>query len=186
MKDIKSQTDESLMSHFANGSHQAFGEIYQRYAQRLLYFMYRMLQQDEALAQDKLHDVFARIVERPSLFDNSRNFKSWIFTVAANECRKHYRVHQTIELDESINLCENELLVFDKMEQSSFRTALYQELSNLSYEHRCVFVLRYQEKLSIKEIGQIMDCPAGTVKSRIYYSIKILSDKLAIYNPLKK
>lgn len=186
MKDIKTRTDESLMEHFQNGSSQAFGELYQRYSQRLLYFMYRMLHQDEALAQDKLHDVFTRIVERPEVFNTKRNFKSWIFTVAANECRKHYRKEATVELDKDIEQCEPALLAFEKMELASFKGAFHKELKSLSYDHRCTFVLRFQEKLSLQEISVIMNCPKGTVKSRIYYSVKILSERLAIYNPLNK
>ena len=186
LKDIKTLSDERLMEHFQNGSMQAFSEVYNRYSQRLLYFMYRLLRQDEALAQDKLHDIFTRLIEQSTSFDISRTFKPWIFAVAANECRKHYRTQQVVHLDEEFDLTESELLPFDKMEQANFRSALYKELDALSYEHRCTFVLRYQEKLSVAEIAQIMDCPLGTVKSRIYYSVKVLSEKLAIYNPLKK
>lgn len=185
LKDIKKLSDESLMEHFQNGSHQAFSALYQRYNQRLLYFMYRLVQQDEALAQDMLHDIFTRLVERPELFDTTRNFKSWIFTVAANECKKQYRKERTVQLD-GIELSESEMLAFDKLEMVSFKGALQKELEKLTYEHRCTFILRYQEKLSLHEISEIMDCPKGTVKSRIYYSLKILSQRLAIYNPLKK
>ncbi len=174
------------MKHFQNGSMQAFSEIYARYSQRLLYFMYRLLNQDEALAQDKLHDVFARLIEKPMSFDANRTFKPWIFTVVANECRKHFRKKPMSYLEEEVDIEEETLLPFDKMEQAHFRNALYKELGKLSYEHRCTFVLRYQEKLSVVEIGTIMNCPEGTVKSRIHYSIKILSKKLAVYNPLKK
>lgn len=174
------------MEHFQNGSMQAFSEVYNRYSKRLLYFMYRLLQQDEPLAQDKLHDIFTRLIEKPTAFNKDKVFKPWIFAVAANECRKHYRMEKFVYLEEEHNFEETSLLPFDKMEQASFRSALYKELAVLSYEQRCTFVLRYQEKLSVVEIAEIMNCPAGTVKSRIYYSVKILSEKLAIYNPLKK
>jgi len=48
--------------------------------------------------------------------------------------------------------------------------------------------LRYQEELSIKEISEVMECPEGTVKSRLYYALRKLSDKLQVFRPeaLKK
>ena len=53
----------------------AFNEIYQRYSQRILRYMYRMLRQDEAKANDFLQDVFLKIVSAPEKFDTSKNFK---------------------------------------------------------------------------------------------------------------
>jgi RNA polymerase sigma-70 factor (ECF subfamily) len=41
--------------------------------------------------------------------------------------------------------------------------------------------LRYSNDISIKEISEIMDCPEGTVKSRIHYTLRQLSEKLAKY-----
>ena len=60
------------------GSSAAFEEIYLRYSKDLLALMYRLLQCNEALAQDILHDIFLKIVEKPKQFDTSRKFKPWI------------------------------------------------------------------------------------------------------------
>ena len=51
-----------------------------------------------------------------------------------------------------------------------------------------MFLLRYQQELSIKEIAAILGCPEGTVKSRIFYTLKKLSEKLQYFKPdhLKK
>ena len=58
---------------------------------------------------------------------------------------------------------------------------------DLPYETDGVVVkvnsLRYQEELSIKEISEVMDCPEGTVKSRLYYALRKLSDKLQVFKP---
>ncbi len=147
--------------------------------------MYRLLGNNEPLAQDLLHDLFEKLVEKPNQFDASRNFKAWIFTVAANACRKEYRHKPLLDIDEQSEEIEYDYRsVMDKLDHAHFGRALKKELQNLSYEHRCTFVLRFQEKLSVKEIGQVMDCPEGTVKSRIFHSTKILANRLAVFNPI--
>ena len=45
------------------------------------------------------------------------------------------------------------------------------------------FLLRYGNNLSIKEIAEILECPEGTIKSRLYYTIKYLSERLNVYKP---
>lgn len=184
---IKSLNDEALMSRFqADKDEQAFSEIYRRYAKRLLHFMYRMLNHDEPLAQDKLHDVFTRIIQKPELFDSSRNFKTWIFMVAANECKKHFRREQDSSIEDiSASNFEVSNKIIEKLNENQFKRDLKKELSKMSYAHCTTFILRFQEHLSVKEISAVMDCSEGTVKSRTHHCLKILAKKLSNYNPLE-
>ena len=57
------------------------------------------------------------------------------------------------------------------------------ELEKLSTDQRAAFLLRFQEELSITQISAIMGCPAGTVKSRLFYACKKLSHLLEEFNP---
>ena len=181
----KTKSDEALMLLFQEGNQRAFDEVYHRYSKRLLHFMFRMVNNDEALAQDLLHDIFMRLVQQPNRFDTSRNFKSWIFTVAANECYKHHRKRGIVE---QVDVLEMDFPILDTnphdLDQKTFRRALRKELEQLSYDHRCTFILRFQEGLSVKEVSDIMDCSEGTVKSRSHHCLKNLSVKLAMYNPI--
>lgn len=168
---------------FQQGNQRAFDEIYHRYSKRLLHFMFRMVNNDEALAQDLLHDIFTRLVHQPERFDATRNFRSWIFTVAANECHKSYRRQPTSEIIDDVAMEATSSDIVD-MDQKIFRRALRKELELLSYEHRCTFILRFQEGLSVREVSEIMGCSEGTVKSRSHHCLKNLSVKLASYNPI--
>ncbi len=174
------------MEQFISGSNGALEELYYRYSKRLLGFLYRMLNNNEQLAQDKLHDIFTKIIENPSAFDTNRNFKFWLFAVAANECKKHYRKSSLAEDDiENVEIGE-ESKTIDKIHYTHFSHELKSKLDLLSYEHRCTFTLRFQEKMSVNEISKIMDCPKGTVKSRIHHSTKQLAKTLHIFNPNKE
>lgn len=170
-------------------NYQAFEELYARYSKRLLYFMLKMLNNDEPRAQDLLQDLFLKIVERPHLFDANRKFYTWVFAVAANMCRSEHRYAytETVAADE-YNLpgvAQPEALI-GAIDASLFSAHLEQALDNLGYEHRETFVLRFQEGFSLNEIAEIMQCSLGTVKSRIYYTTRKLAGDLAEFKPLLK
>lgn len=172
------------MSLYQEGDSAAYNSLYHRYSKRLLHFMFRLLNQDQAAAEDVLHDVFLMIAERPQLFNTDRSFKPWVFAVAANACKKHFRLPDFVEVEEQHFEPESQhLALFDSLDHPRFKSALKKELQLLKYEHRCTFILRYQERLSIKEIASIMDCNEGTVKSRVHYTIKRLAKQLAVFNP---
>ena len=83
-KRYDNKSDEELMVLLERGDQSAFGELYQRYAQRIHRFFYRMLRQDEEFANDQTQDLFLHILERPHLFDSKRKFSTWISTIAYN------------------------------------------------------------------------------------------------------
>ena len=185
----KNTDDEELMKLFAGGDRSAFEEIYNRYSKRILHFMFKMLNNDEEKAQDLLQDLFMKIVERPEMFDTTRNFKSWIFTVAANLCRNEYRKGHVIEIevDESLSneATDSYKKLISQIDKEVFRKQLKIELNRLSRDHKTVFILRIKEGFSIRDIAEIMECSEGTVKSRIFYCVQILAKRLKDFHPLK-
>src|SRR5687768_6091898 len=88
------KSDEELMALVERGSHASLDELYARYSGRLLAYFTRMLDRDEALAQDFLHDLFLKIKERPELVDTRRGFRTWMYSVAHNMCKNEYRRRQ--------------------------------------------------------------------------------------------
>jgi len=60
---ISNLSDELLMSSLQKGDESAFNILYERYSDRILYYMYKMLRQDEGKAQDFTQDVFLKVVE---------------------------------------------------------------------------------------------------------------------------
>lgn len=167
----------------------AFDELYARYHQRLFHFMLKMLNNDREKAQDLLQDVFLKLVERPEMFDVNRKFYSWIFTVAANQCRKQYRMDYPERMmtheKEISGMEENEDLIHG-MDKNVFSERLEESLNGLSYEHRETFVLRFQEDFSLLEIAEMMNCSLGTVKSRIHYTTRKLANELNTFKTLLK
>ncbi|HTA82016.1 MAG TPA: RNA polymerase sigma factor, partial [Bacteroidia bacterium] len=180
--------DQELMFHLQQGEASAFDELYTRYSKRLLGYFIRMLNFDKEKAQDSLHDVFLKIIEKPEQFDRARSFKSWVFTIAYNTCKNHYKHDGVVkeakdELKHTTDVLDEKFFISmaAKMDAVDFKKALNTELASLPVDKKTTFVLRYQEDYSINEIAEIMECSEGTVKSRIHYTLKILSEKLKVY-----
>ena len=183
-------SDEELMLHLRSGEVLAFDEIYYRYSKQLLGYFIRMLNFDKGLAEDALQDLFLKIAECPEKFDASRSFKTWIFSIASNSCKNFYR-HQKVVFESKEELSylgekannDEFLKAASRMDAIEFRKILDEALNELSPEKKEAFILKYQEDKTIADIAFIQNCPEGSVKSRLHYTLKTLEEKLKIFNP---
>jgi RNA polymerase sigma-70 factor, ECF subfamily len=183
-------SDEELMLLISNGKVEAFDELYYRYSGRLMSYYTRMLNFNRTLAEDALQDLFLKIATSPEKFDRQKSFKTWIFSVASNNCKNFYR-HQTVvyekheEIKFSGEMMDNQLFIrtASKLDNQKFNFMLQEALNEMSPEKREAFILKYQEERTIAEIAAIQNCPEGSVKSRLHYALKILEKKLQIFNP---
>ncbi len=165
------------MQQIAMKNAQSFELLYERYSTRMFRYFYRMLWQDEALANDYLQDLFLKIIEKPHLFNPKKVFSTWIFSVANNMCKNAYRDKKTIEnIDNQLFTYQEN---FDEKIDFDLHTAQLQvAINELSAEHRECFILRYFEELSVKEIADITQSAEGTVKSRLHYGLRKVTKTL--------
>jgi RNA polymerase sigma-70 factor, ECF subfamily len=182
--------DEELMLLICNGEAKAFDELYCRYAKRLMVYFTRMLNFNRNTAKDALQDLFLKIAEAPEKFDRSRSFQTWIFTLASNTCKNYFR-HQAVvsRHAETIAAEENKneqymIEAISKLDAAIFNQMLEEVLNELPSEKKEAFILKYQDEKSIIEIAEIQNCAEGTVKSRIFYTVKVLEEKLKIFKPI--
>jgi RNA polymerase sigma-70 factor, ECF subfamily len=177
---IEKQTDEGLYVLLTRGDAKAFNSLYKRYQDKLLYYFYRMLGNDRTLAQDLLQEIFFKIIEKPHLFDPKRKFSTWVYSVAHNMCKNEYRSQAVRKImvkgqnadnyyENASKHCDNDQIV----------DAVFKELELFDESHRTAFLLKYREGLAIEEIGEVLGLPAGTVKSRLFYTKKKLQEVLS-------
>lgn len=169
------------MSFLSKGEESAFNELYRRYGKRILYFMYKMLHQDEAKAHDLTQDIFIKVIEGVDSFDTSRSFKSWIFTIAANHCKNYFRQNKKLINNSRLAVSPSDFME-DLHDQSMLKRSLDAEIAKLKSPYKETFLLRYSQGLKMKEIAEIMDCPLGTIKSRINHATKELAKNLKHYH----
>ena len=185
----KTMSDEDLMISISKGDKRAFDELYGRYSGPLMGYFTRMLWKDREKAEDFTHDLFAKIIRKPELFDPSRKFKTWAFSVANNMCKNEYKKQEVRKntsngLDHSFAVSDQNANVLGEVHESQFKNEFLNSLEDLDQKHSEVFKLRHIEGLSIKEIAEILEISDGTVKSRLFYATKYLAKSLDHYNPV--
>ena len=183
LKPLRQQTDEQLMARAAAGSDTAFEELYRRYARRLKGFFFMQLGGDEELAADATHDVFLRAYEARSRYQEGRRVDTWLFTIAYNICKNHYRSNAyEAQLLASIDAepVSNQQIEVD-LDAAILDEALAQVLNELPAPLHQIFSLHYLEELTIPQIAEIVGVPEGTVKSRLHKTMNIIRKKLNNY-----
>ena len=176
----KQASDKELMQQIVSGDHAAFSELYHRYKGRMYYYFFRMLGNSSAQANDFLQELFMKIIEKPDRYNPAFTFSTWLYSVANNMCKNEYRsrevrkeYHETEALNTQIDLMNEPCVDPEMLVEKVFQT-----LNDLGDEHRSAFLLRYREGFSIKEVAEILELPEGTVKSRLFYTKKLLAGKL--------
>lgn len=184
-KNISYLTDEELMSLFKSKGHKKYiEEIYKRYSPKLLGYFFRMFHGDHDKAQDLLQDLFVKVIEKKHQFDSSKKLYSWIFTIASNTCKSNFRKLENRNTFREYPI-EKTPLQYDEnlYDKTVFKTALKDGINRLTYKHKVVFILRYNEGFSVKEIAEITEVSEGTVKSRLYYATQYISDYIKEFAP---
>ena len=180
---LRQQTDEQLMAKAAAGSDTAFEELYRRYARRLKGFFFLQLGGNEELAADATHDVFLRAYEARDRYQEGRRVDTWLFTIAYNICRNHYRSNayeaQLLATLDAEPITNQQIEV--QLDQTALDEALTQVLDELPAPLHQIFSLHYQEELTIPQIAEIVGVPEGTIKSRLHKTMNIIRKKLKKY-----
>lgn len=177
--------DEELMVQSARGSKAAFAELYKRYADRLDYYFSCMFNFDKLKAADYTHDLFLKIIENGESFDKTKKLSTWIYSIAANMCKNEFRrlEHEKTYIKcETLNFPVHHDFTEEQIDYNFASQELISIMEKLSPEVRELLLLRFREELTIKEIAQISNLPEGTVKSKIFYSLKSITIKMAHYD----
>lgn len=170
-----SQSDEDLMNILlgvkVEKKQGAIDQLYSRYADKLLEYFFYSLHHDKDKAADFVQDLFLKLIEKPEAFDTTKVFKAWVFRVAANMCKNEYR-REGIDkkYQEHIALSGGEVdVITDKDNQVAFA------INHLHDDYKSLIILRYKFKMTTKEIAAVLECPSGTVRSKLFYATKELS-----------
>lgn len=186
-KTYTNATDEELM-HLIGGGHKgALNELYGRYQKKLLFFMYKLLQNDPEKARDILQDIFIQIIEKPGMFDASQKFSTWVYTNAKNRCFNYNRdtTNRARILGEAGKQTTEayEPNFGNTIDGGLFNKEMQKIMPTLTEKEQLLLTLRFQQELPIKEIAQIMQIPEGTVKSGIFYLLQKIAKIIPHFNP---
>lgn len=176
------QPDEErqYLQAFQKGDYQAVEVLVNEYYPALLNFLLRMGCQPGD-AEDIIQETFIKAARGLSRYQHKDRFRTWLFKICHNSLRDYYKKASrrrelphdsgTMAASEA-NSPEN--IMIEKERALRVQAALNQ----LPPKQRLVVVLRYYHGFSINEIAQLIQCPVGTVKSRLNGALNSLKDFL--------
>jgi RNA polymerase sigma-70 factor (ECF subfamily) len=174
---IRQDGDEAeLIAKARAGDRDAFSVLVQRYERRVVGIAMAVAHnQDDAL--ELAQETFVRAFQNLKNFESRSSFSTWLYRIAANLSIDFWRREGRYPVLRGED-AENELRRLPSSEGDSYRAAsrtelgkkLKDALEELTPEHRAVVLLREVEGLSYDEISDMLECPRGTVMSRLHYA----------------
>ncbi len=176
--------DSVLVAAAAAGDEQALTLLFERYRRPVYAYLNRMLGNDQATADDIFQDLWIKVINKLSGYQECGRFSAWLFRIARNQLLEHFRreksraklgsVTEDGSLPETVSSHAepSQLLGADELARQ-----LEKLLMELPPEQREVFLLR-QNDLSFKQIAEIQKCPVNTALGRMHNCLKFLRRKL--------
>lgn len=185
---VNVRSDEELLADHIAGNADAFDQIVRRYADELYGFLYRFAG-NAALADDLVQETFVQVHTAAASFDAARNFKPWLYTIAANKARDQLRSRGRrgmFSLDTQAGddgptgaeLVTAEDESQDEVVARKERRAQVREVIADMPEHlRLILTLGYFQQLPYADIAEILGIPVGTVKSRLHSAVSTFASR---------
>lgn len=181
--------DRELVARAQRGDKQAFGLLVEKYERKLARLLQRLIR-EPAEVEDVAQEAFIRAYRALPSFRGDSAFYTWLYRIGVNTAKNHLiamgrRVPTTTEIDadSAENYDEGELL---RDINTPERLLLSKEIGEtvnaaidgLPEELRQAIQLRELDGMSYEEIATIMECPIGTVRSRIFRAREAIALKL--------
>jgi RNA polymerase sigma-70 factor (ECF subfamily) len=168
--------EAELIERSRKGDSEAFGILVERYQRRVVGVALAVVHnQDDAI--ELAQETFIRAFENLSKFESRSSFSTWLYRIAANLAidfwrreGRHVVLHGEDADNEISRLPSAQGDSFKEVSRSELSERLKKALEQLTPEHRAVILLREVEGLSYDEISDVLQCPRGTVMSRLHYA----------------
>lgn len=183
------EVDHQLVERAQRGDKQAFGLLVSKYQRKLVRLLSRLIR-DSAEVEDVAQEAFIKAYRALPSFRGESAFYTWLYRIGINTA-KNYLVSQGRRAPTTTEFDSEEAESFDDGEQlrdintpermlqsKQIGETVNSAMDALPEELRTAIALREIEGLSYEEIAGIMDCPIGTVRSRIFRAREAIADKL--------
>ena len=184
----ESELDQALVGRVQKGDKRAFDLLVRKYQHKIVSVVTRYVS-DWSEAQDVAQEAFIRAYRALGAFRGDSAFYTWIYKIAINTAKNHLvsrgrrppigdiAIEDAVLLDGASQLRERATpereLLRQEIEQTVFGT-----VEELPEELRTAITLREVDGLSYEEIAEAMNCPIGTVRSRIFRAREAIDEKL--------
>lgn len=159
-------TDEEIVSLVILGEKEKFGELVEKYEEKLMRYVTFLLNRKTEDTEDIVAETFVKAYQNLTGFEDDKKFSSWIYRIAHNLVIDYFRKNKIIEkelLDEEWQKIGDEVLIEDEIIKNEEKEKLAKALKKLSLEERNLVRWFYFEEKSYEEIGDILRISIGNV-----------------------
>ncbi|HEX7064107.1 MAG TPA: RNA polymerase sigma factor SigW [Bacillales bacterium] len=179
---------QRVIKRVRKGDQQAFGELIDLYQHKVYQICFRMVGNRQE-AEDLGQEAFLRAYLNIDSYDSSKKFSSWLFRIATNlsidrlrKKKPDYHLDAEIAGSEGLTmysrLAADGDLPEDQVVSLELQETIQEEIMQLPPKYRSAIIMKYIEDLSLKEIGEVLNIPVPTVKTRIHRGREALRKRL--------
>ena len=181
-------TDKEIIERVKNGDKKAYDLLVLKYQQRVINLISRFVK-NYADALDVSQETFIKAYKALPNFRGESAFYTWLYRIAVNTAKNHltvqsrkitksdYDIAEIEQIEGNMTLTEQttpeNLLIKDELQETILNT-----IENLPEDLKSAIMLREIEGLSYEEIAAVMECPVGTVRSRIFRARETIDNKI--------
>ena len=181
-------TDKEIIERVKGGEKEAYDLLVLKYQQRVINLISRFVK-NHSDALDVSQETFIKAYRALPNFRGESAFYTWLYRIAVNTAKNHltvqsrkitksdYDVADIEQIEGNMSLTEQttpeSLLVKDELQETILKT-----IENLPEDLKSAIMLREIEGLSYEEIAEVMECPVGTVRSRIFRAREMIDSKI--------
>ena len=181
-------TDRELVRRFKRGDKAAFDMLFTRYHHRVVSLVRRYLHDPDEV-QDVAQEAFVKALRGLPKFREESAFYTWLYRIAVNAVKNHIiaarRRPPDMDIDvEDAQFRESGYRLRDSedplaaLTRDELSIAIHRAMSALPGELRHAVALREIDGLSYEQIASLLECPVGTVRSRIFRARKVIDERI--------
>lgn len=161
-------------------------DIFDKYGERIYKAAYLLVGNRED-AEDLCQDVFCEYFKAPSAFKGRSSVFSWLYRIMLNlhyqRLRKKYKHQSVIENQKLLNEEIHDMLHIDiaGIDKEESLNKVWHAITGLPDIYKSVVMLKYIHGLSYEDMAGVLDCPVGTIRSRLNKAREKLKQKLSAF-----
>lgn len=178
---MQSQADDrALLQAMGRGDAKALERLFTRHNVRVFRFLMRIVA-NQATAEELLNEVFLAAWQGASRYEGKSEPTTWLLSIAHNKAVSALRKKREVTgIDEeaAAEVADEDDTPEVSVQKADKALAMRQAIAELSADHREILDLVYYQERSVAEVAEILSIPENTVKTRMFYARKKLSERL--------
>ena len=194
MKVSNKAIDLGLVRRAKAGDYQAFDLLVLKYQSRLISTAFRFVK-DVHIAEDLIQESFIKSFNSLASFREDSSFYTWIYRITVNTSknflvskkRKNELLSSDISEDQTYEIeYEDTDTPEDLLQASQLKKLITETIDQLGEDTKTALTLRELDGLSYEEIAKVVNCPVGTVRSRIFRGREVVDEAISQYKQAYK